>query len=160
MHSSQGGGQKQHKWLLGPMRKNNWTWLWRISSWPTTGIYLLDTFSTSRSELLLEPKLKMSSITMWLSKISWTNKSLLLQHLLINSTLLHELPSHNGFFKNFFLLQTLFVHYLFPFFLYLNFISFSMHFCYSCFVWCKKNKNKNKKNHKKNSKTQKIKKKF
>ena len=95
---------------------------------------------------------------MWLSKISWTNKSLLLQHLLINSTLLHELPSHNGFFKNFFLLQTLFVHYLFPFFLYLNFISCSMHFCYSCFVWCKKNKNKNKKNHKKNSKTQKKKK--
>ena len=74
---------------------------------------------------------------MWLSKISWTNKSLLLQHLLINSTLLHELPSHNGFFKNFFLLQTLFVHYLFPFFLYLNFISCLMHFCYSCFVWCK-----------------------
>ena len=82
---------------------------------------------------MLEPKLKMSSITVWLSKISWTNKSLLLQHLLINSTLLHELPSHNGFFKNFFLLQTLFVHYLFPFFLYLNFI---LVLCILLFMLC------------------------
>ena len=105
----------------------------------------------------------MPSITVGLSKISWTNKSLLLQHLLINSTLLHELPSHNGFFKNFFF-----------FFYYKLFLFITcFHFSYtliSFLVWCifvihalfdannnNNNNNNNNKNHKK-IKIQKLKK--
>ena len=96
---------------------------------PTYNKYLFARYFPNFKTLIAAgTQIEEASITVGLCKISWTNKSLLHQHLPINPTLLHELPSHNGFFKNFFLLQTLSVPYLFPFFSYLNFISCLMHF--------------------------------